>query len=388
MKRSMLIIGLGTVGFPSLELLAQNPEFSKHHSRVVACSLDEATGIRRVNTARTLAQVNGLFPNIEFQRIDLLNVSETAEILKRYEPSLIFANATLLRSGTFGFLPPDLASKIREAGLGFLVPCHIALIYKLMLSIKEAGIKPLVINSSIPDITGPMLRKKGIGFEVGIGNIANYAPRLRYILRRKLKVHPEKIKLYWYMHHSGIAKIATTGTTGGVPYILRIYIGEKDVTSLFDPSNEIMKTQDIGWPYLLKVSDHNYNHITAMSAYRTVMSIWNDSSSTFYAPSPRGLPGGYTVTLGNEGAESILPDDVSIEDAIEVNEVGSRLDGVERIEDDGTLVLTEKACHIVKEALDLDLKTVRIDNCEKMASELLSRFEELAERYGAKMNTH
>jgi hypothetical protein len=377
MKKTMMIIGLGTVGFHSLELLTQSPEFSRGH-RIIACSLNEAKGLQRVNTIRALAQGRGLFPSITFQKMDLQKILETSESLEKYAPDLIFASSTLLRRQILDDLPSEIASRIHEAGLGPLVPCHLNLIHKLMLSIEEAGIDPIVINASIPDITGPILHRRGIGFEAGIGNIANYAPRLRDIIGRKLKIHPQKVKLYWYMHHSGIANIAATGTTGGVPYILRIYVENKDVTDLFDTSGETMKTEDVGWPALLKASDANYNHITAMSAYRTILSIWNDDGDIFYTPSPKGLPGGYTVVLDSEGADLVLPEGVSLGDVKEVNEIGSRFDGVERIENDGTLVLTEKAHLIVRESLGLDFKTARIDNYEKIANELLLRFKELA----------
>ena len=47
------------------------------------------------------------------------------------------------------------------------------------------------------------------------------------------------------------------------------------------------------------------------------------------------------MVLSAKGAEVILPDDITLEEAIRMNEESGRLDGIERIENGGTVVFAD-----------------------------------------------
>lgn len=134
-----MIIGLGMLGTPVLEYLAQDSEFDKEHDRIIACDINENRGVRLVNIARALAYTRNLYPNIEFVKVNLRDIGGTAEVLKSYEPDLIFQNATLMTWWLPKTLPPNIAKKMDEAGIAPFIPCHIALLYKLMLAINRAA---------------------------------------------------------------------------------------------------------------------------------------------------------------------------------------------------------------------------------------------------------
>jgi hypothetical protein len=60
------------------------------------------------------------------------------------------------------------------------------------------------------------------------------------------------------------------------------------------------------------------------------------------APGPNGLPGGYPVQGGKQSLEVVLPQGLTLEEAIHINQEGQRLDGIERIDDDGTVYFAER----------------------------------------------
>ena len=92
------------------------------------------------------------------------------------------------------------------------------------------------------------------------------------------------------------------------------------------------------------------------------------------------MPGGYPVRLSSkEGAKVVLPEGlISREEAIRINEEAQKVDGIERIEDDGTVVHTEKAAIFMKETLGYDCSRVKIEDNEEKAKELGTLYREFA----------
>jgi len=69
------------------------------------------------------------------------------------------------------------------------------------------------------------------------------------------------------------------------------------------------------------------------------------------------------------------------EEAIKINNEAQVFDGVELIEDDGTIVLTDKAAAIFKKLLDFDCKSYTVKDCEAKARELLEKFKKWAAKF-------
>jgi len=116
------------------------------------------------------------------------------------------------------------------------------------------------------------------------------------------------------------------------PYYLRVHVKDKDVTESFDPGMKTMQTQDIVLSSMLLPIRKNielYNSLIAMSAYRVITAIWNDTGEIFYAPAPNGLSRGWTVRLNAEGVEPVLPEGVTLDTIMKINEEEGRFrDGI------------------------------------------------------------
>ena len=83
----------------------------------------------------------------------------------------------------------------------------------------------------------------------------------------------------------------------------------------------------------------NFTSVSASSTIKNMLALLHDLNTYTHSPGPNGLPGGYPVVLNANGAEVTLPDDISLPEAIRMNEEAGRLDGVERIEDEEKIIM-------------------------------------------------
>lgn len=77
---------------------------------------------------------------------------------------------------------------------------------------------------------------------------------------------------------------------------------------------------------------------TASSFLKHILAIIHDTAKVHTCVTGvQGLLGGYPARLSRAGAEVVLPD-ITLEEAIEINKQGAKLDGIEEIKNDGTVV--------------------------------------------------
>jgi hypothetical protein len=150
-------------------------------------------------------------------------------------------------------------------------------------------------------------------------------------------------------------------------------VGDQDVTGQFNTDllfHQVSQDRLSGLPG---------NPVVAASGIKNALALLRDTGLLTHAPGPQGLPGGYPVRLNASGAEVVLPTGVTMEQALAYAEAGQRCDGVERIEQDGTVIFTDKAVQIMKEVLDYELTLLEFDACDEQAAELIARFQALLE---------
>jgi hypothetical protein len=105
------------------------------------------------------------------------------------------------------------------------------------------------------------------------------------------------------------------------------------------------------------------------------MAVLNDTGELSHAPGAEGLPGGYPVRLDARGARLALPAGMAREKAIEINEEAQKFDGIEKIESDGTAIITDKAANALKEMFGYYCKEIKLEECEERARELALAYE-------------
>jgi hypothetical protein len=367
-RPQVLIVGLGGVGSWVLELLAR----TEGMAYVVGADLNEEWGRRKVYNVAAGAILQGHYRRLEFVRIDLRDLDATAETIARLQPQLIVNCATLqtwwVRKQ---LLPPAIAKRLSEAGAGPWLPTHLALSRKLMLAVRASGWQGHVINSGIADISNPVLAKRGLAPTVGLGNIDLVIPVLQMGVAERLGLPVRNVSVYAVFHHYHTS-FFRHGAEGTPPYFLRLMVGDRDVTEQFDTDqllHQVSRDRFSGEPL---------NPTVAASGVKNALALLRDAGLLTHAPGPQGLPGGYPVRLGAAGAEVVLPAGMTMEDALAINEAGQRADGVERIEEDGTVVYTDKAVQVIKEVLGYDLAPLKFDECDERAADLITRFKTLS----------
>ena len=118
------------------------------------------------------------------------------------------------------------------------------------------------------------------------------------------------------------------------------------------------------------------NPVVASSGLRIALAMLEDSGRLCHAPGPDGLPGGYPVRVYGDAIELALPEGVTYNDALAINEAAQRRDGIEQIEDDGTVVFTEEAVRIMRENLGYDCPKLAPDEDLERARELDRLFKQ------------
>jgi len=372
MLGNILIIGsAGSVGHDMMYLIAGMTS----NIKVVGADIDEEKGRREVEESLHLAHNLGNFPDLSFRKINLFEISETAELLKEINPDVICNLASLGSWWVTRLLPADIYEKI--CPIGPWLPNHLTLAHKLMQSVKKAGIETKVVNGAYPDLTNVVLGKVGLAPVCGGGNMDMGCSRIRRIVAREMNVPVKSVSIFGVGHHGSFYTMGLDG-----PFWVKILVDGEDVSDRF-PNERIVKLyQAEGYAETYQYEGPLVDQMrTASSFLKHVLAIYYDTKEVHTCViGPNGLPGGYPARLGAEGAEVVLPG-ISLEEAIEINEAGARLDGIERVKDDGTVVYVDENVKLMREVVGYECKELKISESEERAKELNMKLRKLYERY-------
>lgn len=380
--RTVLILGMGELGGLMAELLARSPRF---RGRIVGADINADLGLRKINSARQGAIAWGSDVALDFAPCDMSDVDRCAELFHRVKPDLIL-NATTVSSWWLrDLLPAEIKSKLHAigAGSGLWSAGHAAYAYNMMRAVRRAGITPWVVNSAYPDAVNPALARAGLAPTTGVGNGALLEAPFRQLVAAKLGVVPSRIRVVLVAHHFHGYNTLVHGDTRGLDFYLKVLRDGEDVTGQFDRMALVKAVPD-----LARIpAAAGATWIVAAQAMQVVLALATQGSEVVHAPGPLGLIGGYPVVMAPQVALA-LPSDIDRARAIEINEVAQRAEGIDRIEDDGTLVLGDVARATIRDVFGLDYSRYRLDECLDIARELGVRLRELGDRLGIRLKVH
>ncbi|GGK49531.1 hypothetical protein [Salinarimonas ramus] len=372
-KPTIMIVGMGDLSCNVLTLLAQDPDTN----RLVLAGRDVETVRRRANLVRFTAHNLGHVPEIEAVGIDLDDIDATAETLARVRPDIVFMGASLQSWRVITGLPAAVFEALDEAQFGPWLPMHLTLNYKLMQAVRRSGVDAKVVNAAFPDAVGPVLAKVGLAPTIGIGNVANIIPALTYGVAHVTGKDVADVELRLVAQHYFSHYVPRFGDAGRGAYHLTARVGgqrldgELDHSAVFSQLNGRLK----------RLGGVAGQLLTASSAVRVVEAMATDSGILAHAPAPDGLPGGYPVRVYRDGGVLDLDESLDRAEAIRINEDCQRADGIEAIEDDGTVVFTEPEMAIMKSMLGYECRRMALADVEDWAEELGSKYRAFADRY-------
>jgi len=358
-----MIVGLGNLGERILEFLVRIQGMVK----VFGADIDREAGLRRVRSARAGASFHGYYPQIMFRELDLNDEEATQALLQDIRPDVIVNTATLSPWLDLSQIPSELREKIGATAFAMRLPLHLALMYKLMRSVKKSGVKAHVVNASLPDIVNPVLGKVGLAPTVGLGNFELIIPGIRVVVSEKLGVPMRSVSVYLIAHTLHLKMFRDYSSFSSLPYFLKVLVDDVDMTNKLDLRIVLAEASEH-----VSTNYHDRLNIVASSAVKNVMAILNDTRELTHAPGPNGLPGGYPIRLGSNGADIFLPDGLGMEEAVRINLLAQRSAGIELIEDDGTVIFTKKASESMMKNLCFEWEIMRLEECAEKAGELIS----------------
>lgn len=368
----VMLVGLGEVGTHILEFLVRDPKCPE----LVICDVNEEVSRKRINNALIGAAIFRLYPKVTFEKIDLTNVDTTAALIKKENPDVVINCAVLQTWHVIRQLPQELYQKLSSANLGAWLPCQLGLAYKLMVAIKKSGVQTNVINTSLSCMTNPALAKVGLAPTIGIGNVELIEPAVRLQVSKELNVPIDLVKVYLVIHHVWWVYPREAGYKKG-PYYIKILVNDTDVTAQFD-------TDTLLWDAIKQYPpDTEFTTVSANSTIKNMYALLSATPTFTHSPAPQGLPGGYPIVISNKGVELALPEGITLEEAIKINEDSNKIDGIERIEEDGTIVYADYAHEILKEMLGFDRKTFKVEESLEVAFELMAKYREFASKVNA-----
>lgn len=372
-RSTIMIIGIGDLGGHVLEILVRAPG----SRRIITADINEDWAYRKTNIAAFGASQSGYYPEVESVKIDLYNIDQTAEIISKYKPDIIYSAASLQSWWVINTLPKEVFEELDIARFGPWLPMHLTLVYKLMQAVKQTGLDIKVINSAFPDAVNPILDKVGLAPIIGIGNVANPVPSIRSSVAYRIGRQMKDVTVYFFAQHYVSHYLPRFGTTGGAPFYMKAVVDGEDVTGEVNVEEVLA---DIPKRFR-RPGGREGQILTASSAAGITLAMAEDTGDLMHAPGPGGLPGGYPVRVDKNGGKVILPKGLTLEEAIRINEGGQRYDGIDRIDEDGTAHYTGKSAAIMKEMIGYDCKEMKLDETEEQSRELDRIFKEFAGKY-------
>ena len=372
-RSKIMMVGLGDLGGHVLEMLVRAPGSRK----IITADLNEDWAYRKTNIAAFGASQLGYYPEVEFVKIDLYNIDQSAEIISKYKPEIIYSAVSLQSWWVINTLPKEVFEELDVARFGPWLPMHLTLVYKLMQAVKQTGLDIKVINSAFPDATHPVLDKVGLAPTIGIGNVANPVPAIRSSIAYRLGRPMKDVTVFFFAQHYVSHYLPRFGMAGGAPYYLKTVVNGEDVTNTVN-----MEEVFADIPTRFRRSGGRDGQIlTASSAAGITLAVADDTGDFMHAPGPSGLPGGYPVQVDRNGGRVVLPKGLTMEEAIRINEEGQRYDGIDKIDEDGNATYTNKSVEIMKKMVGYDCKVMKLEDTEEQSEELGRKFKEFAAKY-------
>ncbi len=370
-QKRIFFVGLGNLGAKVFDEFVRT---QGDHRFLVGGRNVEALRVR-TNVSLLSALQLGFYPQVSCTYVDVDNIEQTAETIAQFKPDLIFCTVIKQLWPRITTLPQPLYARLYQAQFGPWLPLTLSPIYKLMQAVQQTGLNIKVLNASYPDGIHAVLHQVGLSPTTGIGNIANNIPALRASIALKLNKPLEQVDVRFVAAYSLCHRISRQGDTEKIPFHLTALVNGEDVTHLLDMENVF----DLLPSTFNRSVEGGSQLITAASAAVVSNGIIHNTNIITHAPGPNGLPGGYPVRVNAHGVEVVLPPTLSLEAAIQINEAGLRTDGIERIENDGTVYFIEENMEIFKEILHYHCRSMPLAEVHDRAQELQAKYKALVD---------
>ncbi len=359
---TILVLGLGDLGQRIVSAMIHRPG-----GRLVVAARNLEVASEVAGQATLIAGLCGGPRVIEAARIDLDKPDDAAAQIAAIEPAAIVLAASRLTWWR-------LSDAAESVPYGAWLPLQVSIVRKLMEARNAAGVAAPVVALPYPDAVGPVLDGAGLAPELGAGNVLEMAAKLRATASASSGAPREEVDVRLVAHHAteriafsafGALGGGAGGPSGPPPVYARVSVRGQP---LDDEEVRLQLASDYALP-----GGRATHRLTAAATVVTVDALLSETPVRLHAPAPGGRPGGYPVRVSRAGVELDLPAGLSEDDAVAINAVAARWDGIELIATDGTVTFSPWVSDALERALGIRLERVALDEHAAVADELAAR---------------
>jgi hypothetical protein len=286
---------------------------------------------------------------ISAARVDGQDAEALKALLASFEPELIVQCATLLSPFALRSVQSGAAQAVLRGGFALQLAAQLPVVGALMQALRELGMQCPVINCSYPDVTHPILGAEGLAPTIGIGNVAMMA--------------------MWYQRNLAGASEATLQVVGQHaqlgPVLAGTFAAPETPVPLVYLNGRRLVPEELRFDAGL-MGGAALNHLAA-ATIEPILRGFTEREGVVetHAPGVFGLAGGYPVCFVAGAPELRLPDGLTLDEAVSFNCLAAKGEGIERIDEDGTVFYTEHARRSVAEFCPELAEPLRLKDVEK-----------------------
>jgi hypothetical protein len=351
----LLLISLGKLGGAVLEAAARDGRFP----HIIVATRDVAHARAKANAARIGAALEGQYPRIDVVAFDF-NAPNAADILRKIQPDLMFAAPTLLPRWK---IAASSNAKLKSLPFGGWLACHLAPMLALRAAWEKSELHCPWVAGSYPDVVNAILHMTGAGPIVGVGNISECLPKIRFLAAQHTNAPVADFAIKLVGGHALSSLFYREEAVKELPpFLLQVLWHGHDISLAVKD-----KLRSVKMPV---IHDLDVNRITASASLDVLAALLSEEPYALHAPAPNGLVGGYPVTISRKGVAVDLPLDWTLEHALSINAAALTFDGITAIEKDGTVIFTEKTVVALKALLAEDWPKLRPESAAVLAAKL------------------
>ena len=347
----VLIIGTGDMG----DRFAAGLAASGQVRELVLTDISPEVG------AKAAALTSSYDCMVRAEALDARRQGDVEAALRRVRPDLVIQAAALQSPWALVGRDDPVATAIGAAGLGLRLPLQLPVLLSVMRAVREVGYEGPVANISLPDLTHPILQMIGLAPTIGLGNVSMLMLRVRAALRAECGPDAELplLRLVGQHHH-------VYGVMESIP--------PKDpATGPIVWLGELAERRDaLAYQATPMAPGIRYNAVTAAAALPVLLALLPGAAPLRWStPSPFGLPGGYPVQIADGQIDLDLPAGVELVDCIAHCQRAGRGDGVDTVDDDGTIHFTDEATAAVVDVAPDIAEPLSLTDLDRRAQRLL-----------------
>jgi hypothetical protein len=364
-KKKLLLVGAGNLCLQILKILGPKNQFE-----FVVLGRNEESTLRLCNLVALSCGQLGQYIAIKPVIADLTDIAKVTRLLREEAPDILVNCASLQSWRVITGLPKQTFEQLDQAQFGPWLPMHLTLMHCLMQAVKASGINAKTVNAAFPDAVNPILARVGLAPDIGVGNVANLIPAVRFSIARLLECNPADVQVRLYAQHYFSHYVPRGGLPPRASYRLLYEVrNQPEVARL--PAEVIFSTVKTEFRRLGGVDGQ---FLTACSAVTVIEGLCSPTPVLVHAPGPLGLPGGYPVWLHDGQVEVQFSDACPQDEAVRINTICQSQDGIDEIHCDGSVTFNPQCMAVMQTLLGYAKNTMSIEQSADFARELASKY--------------